>query len=718
MSSSLRFRAPVERTDCGPACLAMVLEYFGKWVPLDEVRAVTSAGRDGSDGATIIAAAHWYGLEARGVQADLGDLASLGTGSLLFWKLSHFVVLERVRRRGIVILDPAVGRRTVRWDEVDRCYSGVAILLDPGEGFEYVGERRNGLGRYFRVVLEQRATLGKVLTTSLLIRVLALALPLLMAVLIDRVVPTGSHDLLVVLAACLATMVSFSFLSAWLRSRLLVALRTRVDLATTVGFLRHLVALPYTFHLRRSSGDMMMRLRSNAMVRELLTTAALSAVFDGMFAFFYLLLLFWLAPQVGLIVVSLGAIQVVVFVLARRATQRLATEALAAEARSQGYTFQLIAGIETLKAAGAEGRAVDRFSRLFSSELATSMARGRLTALVESVNGALSLGSPLVVLIVAGHGVLKGSFSLGTALAVNAVAGGFLGPLGALMATSLSFPVIMSYLERLDDVFDTPREQEGKDVRSAPRLTGEITLENVSFQYAPLASRVVEDVSVRVSPGQTVALVGRSGSGKTTLAGLLLGLYEPTEGRVRYDGLDLTGLEAQSVRTQLGVVTQSPYLFSTSIRDNVTFGNVGIPLSVVRGAARQACIADDVEKMPMAYDTILGDGGASLSGGQRQRVALARALAGNPRILLLDEATSHLDMLTEAAVFEQLAGLDCTKIIVAHRLSTIANADLILVLDGGRLVEHGRHDDLLAAGGHYAALVTGHSAVATPQTVG
>jgi ABC-type bacteriocin/lantibiotic exporter with double-glycine peptidase domain len=268
--------------------------------------------------------------------------------------------------------------------------------------------------------------------------------------------------------------------------------------------------------------------------------------------------------------------------------------------------------------------------------------------------------------------------------------------------------VLTSYVERLNDVFDSPAEQEGEDVRPAPRLSGSIVAEDLTFRYAPLSPVVVDGVSVEVRPGQTVALVGRSGSGKTTLGHLLLGLYRPTSGRVLHDGHDLTTLEARSVRNQFGVVTQDPYLFSTTLRENIAFGDPALTLDEVRAAARLACIDDDIMAMPMAYDTVLSDAGASLSGGQRQRVALARALAARPTVLLLDEATSHLDSVTEAAVHRNLATLGCTTIVVAHRLSTVVNADTILVVDAGRVVESGTHAALLRKrAGRYRALVTG-----------
>lgn len=705
----MRRRVPwipqTELADCGPASLAMALALHGRQVPLEEIRQICGAGRDGANAQNLVEAATHFGLRARGVQADVDDLELLPPGSILFWELNHFVVLDRVRRDSVDLVDPAVGRIRASRDRMHRAYTGVAVELEPGESFVPGGRRPRRAWRHAQRLVEERAQLGRVIGASVLLRALALALPLLTGAVVDRVVPSGDHALLRIAAMAMAVMAAFTFVTASLRARLLLALRTVVDLRTAVGFLDHLLALPYAFHLRRSAGDLMMRLRSNAVVRELLTTGALSALLDGVLVLAYLAVILAVSTTMGLLVAILGALQVAVLVVARPANQRLMGESLQAEAKTQSYAYQVFAGIETLKSAGAEPRAVDHWSNLFVDELNVSVRRGRLSAWVEASLATLRMGSPLAVLLLGATQVLDGRLSLGSMLALAALAGGFLDPLATLVATGFQLQLLGSYLERIDDVLDTPREQEGRELTAAPALRGDIEADHVTFRYSPLAPPAVAEVSVRISAGQTVAIVGRSGSGKTTLAHLLVGLYAPEEGQVRHDGLDLAGLDARSVRVQLGTVTQDPYLFGISIRQNLAFARPSATLDEVRRAAAIACIDSDVERLPMGYDTMLVDGGATLSGGQRQRLALARALVGDPRILLLDEATSQLDTVTEARVQANLGGLGCTTIVVAHRLSTVTRADQILVMEEGRLVEQGTHGQLLTEGGAYAALV-------------
>ncbi|MDQ4025306.1 MAG: peptidase domain-containing ABC transporter [Actinomycetota bacterium] len=705
MAKKIPYVQQLERTDCGAACLAMTLAYHGKTVPLRELRQMTGTSRDGVDAYAILRAARSYGLRGRGVTIEPDGLRDLPPGSILHWKFDHFVVFDGVRRGGVDVVDPAQGRRYISFKEFGKSFTGVAVLLEPSEDFTRARDRRARVWRYFFELLRsQKAMIARVFTTSLVIQLLALAVPILTGVVVDRIVPEGDRDLLGVLSMGFAAMVLFHLLASILRAHLLVYMRTRLDLQMTVGFIDHLVDLPYEFFLQRSPGDLMMRINSNVTIRETLTAGTLSALLDGAFVFVYLFLLFAQSTSMGALVLGLALFQTAILLVSRRPYRRLMSENLEAQAQSQSYAAQLLTGVETLKVAGAQHRAVDHWSNLFAREINLSVARGRLSALVDSLLAALRVASPLAVLGYGAIQVLDGDLSLGTMLALSALATGFLTPLSTLVTTSQQLLVLGSYMERINDVLETDKENTG-GLRAAGRLRGGITVESVSFGYGPLSPRVVEDVTLRIEPGQTVGIVGPSGSGKSTLTSVILGLYRPGSGRVTYDGVDLAELDPDSVRRQIGVVSQHPYLFGISIRDNIALTDPSLSLDAVVEAARLACIHDEVMAMPMGYETLLADGGGSLAGGERQRLALARALVHRPAILVLDEATSALDSVTEAKVYQNLKALECTRIIVAHRLSTILHADLIVVLERGRVTEQGKHDDLLTLGGRYAELV-------------
>jgi len=700
------FIAQMTAVDCGAACLAMVLGYHGKTVDLQAVRDALGIARDGCTALDLANAAQWFGLRTRGVSLDIDDLDYLDRGAILHWKFSHFVVFDRLLGDSVAVVDPASGHRRVPMAVFRKSFTGVALLLEPGEKFapSAAPQLASYLWRYARRVLGETGIWRRILLLSIVLQLFSLVIPAVTGMLVDKVVPHGDRDLLVVLGGGAAMLAGFFFIVSLVRSMLLLHLRTRLDLCMTLGFMDHLVDLPFAFFQQRHAGDLVMRVNSNAVIREVLTSSVLSGGLDGSLVVVNLLLLLAISPAMGALVVALGSLQVAVFILTRQRQKELAAANLETEARSQSYLVEVLNGFETLKSTGTELRAAEHWSDLFVASLNVSVQRGRLSAVIDSSLGVLRIANPLMVLGLGASLVLKGNLSLGTMLALNSVAMGLLGPLGGLVSTAMQLQVLRSYVDRIEDVLRTAPDQERGTARLAPRLSGEICLRNVSFAYGQGPS-VVRNVSLEVAPGQFVAIVGRSGCGKSTLARLLLGLYRPTSGNVSYDGLDLSELDFRSIRRQLGIVTQSPHIFAGSVRSNIALSNPESSLDDVKQASRLAHIHDELDAMPLGYDTPLAEGGASLSGGQRQRLALARALVHKPSIVLLDEATSALDSVTERLVQAELGALRCTRIVIAHRLSTVARADQILVMRDGEVVERGRHEELIAARGAYATLV-------------
>ncbi|HEU5060272.1 MAG TPA: peptidase domain-containing ABC transporter [Kofleriaceae bacterium] len=691
--------------ECGAASLAMVLAFYGRRVALDDVREVLGPGRDGVTALGIIHAADFFGLRGRGVRVDLDELELLDRGSILHWRFSHFVVLDRVRRGGVDIVDPAVGRRHVSMEEFSRSFTGVALVFEPGDDFRTEKKREGGMWRFVRhLVGEHKGVLFQVVVASLFIQLVALSVPLLTSLVVDKVLPRGDRDLLLVVSVGLLGVIVFQFASSFLRAHLLLALRTRLDARMMLAFLDHLVSLPYPFFQTRPAGDLMMRLSSNAQVREIVTGGALSGLLDGSLVILYLGILFlgsWIMAVVSL---GIGFLYLVLYLSTRRAKRELAAQIISKEARSSGYQIEMLSGMDTLKSLGAEQRAAENWSHLFVDALNASLRRGKLDAAVDSLMGTLRFSSPLVILAIGAWQVLEGNLSLGNMLALSAVAAGFLTPLSTLISTAIQFQTVQSYVERLDDVLRAVPEQDRSQVKPSRKLQGHISLHKVSFRYSPVAPLVLKEVSVEIAPGSMVGVVGRSGSGKSTLISILAGLYQPTSGRVLFDGFSLYDFDLRSVRRQLGVVTQNPYLFGDTIRANITLADPHASYEEMLRAAQLACIHDEIMAMPLAYDTPLLDRGASLSGGQRQRIALARALLAKPAVMILDEATSALDGITERKVQQALANLRCTRVVIAHRLSTVRDADMILVLHDGVLVEQGDHGELLAKGGYYHRL--------------
>ena len=584
-------------------------------------------------------------------------------------------------------------------------------MLEPGIQFERcrTGARPAWRG-YVKHVWQTPGILplfAQILVASLILQVLGLAVPFFTQVLVDRILPFHITQGFAILGIGMLILVLAQMVTSYLRALLLISLQGRVDSQLMLGFFKHVLSLPFRFFQQRTSGDLLMRLGSNMVIREMLTGQTVSVFLDGIFVCVYLAILLAHAPGFGALALGIGLLQVALLLGTTRRMRDLMQRDLCAEAASQSFLVEALTGVATLKASGGEARVLDRWSNLFFDALNISLQQSHLAAIIETAITALHTFSPLVLLWVGALRVLDGTMSLGTMLALNALAMSFLRPVASLVSSGQQLQLIGAHLDRIADVMEAEPEQDPQQVHHAPRLSGHIELRHVSFRYDPHTPWVLRDIAITIEPGQTVALVGRTGSGKSTLAKLLLGLYTPTEGEIRYDGMPLQHLNYRTLRSQLGVVLQEPFLFSGSIRQNIGFNDPSLALEQIQRAAQMAAIHDEILQMPMGYETRVAEGGTGLSGGQRQRLAIARALAHQPAILVLDEATSHLDIVTERIVERHLSDLSCTRIVIAHRLSTIRNADLILVLDEGAIVERGSHTGLLARDGLYAALVHG-----------
>lgn len=704
--------------DCGAACLAMVLDYYGARVPLAEVRDRCRAGRGGVTAAALSQAADHYGLRVRAYRTEPEHLGALPAPALLHWDFNHFVVLEGATRGGVRIVDPAAGRREVSLAACSDHFTGVALTLEPGEGFK---RRRPGKSAAWRPLVSAAAAplaghFARVLGASLALVLFGAVPPLVAKVLVDDIVARGVAGLYPVAgAAALACLVCVS-LAGCFRSAALVALESRLDASLSEAVVGHLLRLPYAFHLERSAGDLFARVGALSALREALTQQSVSLALDAVLVAGYLAVLVSQNAAFAAVTGALAAAHLFLSAVIILRTRPAAALELSSRSDAQARLLEALVGIGTLKAAGAEAHAVDRWRDAHSRSLAAAARTAHAGALVSALAGGLRALAPTALLVAVIPAVVAGELTLGAALALTALAAAFLSPFLSLVSGVERLLVAGTQLARLDDVLAS--EPEGGDgLADAPAsVSGHFVCEGLSYRYDPSGPDAVDSVSLEIPAGSKVALVGPSGCGKTTLGLLLCGLLTPTRGTVLVDGHDVRTLAPSSLRRHFGVVLQSPALFRGTVRENIAFNAPDLPLDRVLEAAELAGLRSDIERLPLGFDTLLAENGAGLSGGQQQRIALARALAARPAVLLLDEATSNLDVVTERAIERALSGTKATRIVIAHRLSTVRDADCIFVMEAGMIIERGTHEELVEAGGLYASMVLaseGHSARVT-----
>ena len=581
-------------------------------------------------------------------------------------------------------------------------------MMEPGEQFNRyaTSSRKLTLRSYAAQYVKQAPmTLVQLFIASLCLQIFGLGVPLLTKVIIDQVIPLRLTSIVPLLGIGVLSLLLAQLVVLMLRSFLLIYLECRIDMHMYPSFFDHLFMLPLKFFQQRSTGDILTRVSSNTTIRDIVSTQFLSTVLDGSLVVVYIIILLWQSWSFGLVVLVIGILQFVLLLGTKNEFRLRSDRELEAIGKSQGYVAEILAGMTTVKAAGAEQRAFQKWSNLFCDQLNSSIRRIYLSSILETSITVLRIVSPLLLLWLGVIQVLNGTMQLGTMIALNALASIFVTPLASLASSATQLPIIRSHLERIGDVMEADIEQEVQQAQEPPHLTGHIQLQDVSFKYDANSPSVLKDITVDIAPGQKVAIVGPTGSGKSTLGKLLLGLYLPTEGEILYDGIPLRSLNYQSVRSQFGVIMQDASIFSGSIWQNVAFNNPGMDMESIVNAAKLAALDGDIQQMPMGYETYVAEAGNALSGGQRQRLAIARALANNPSILLLDEATSALDVITEHIIEQNLKSLACTQIIIAHRLSTVRDADTILVLNQGSIVESGSHAQLLEMQGYYARLI-------------
>ena len=703
LSRSVPYVPQMEMVECGAASLSMILGFWGHNTPLPELREACKVSRDGVNAGNILDAAKRYGLEAKAVKVELEEMGELPLPAILHWDFNHFVVLEKLTLKGVWIVDPANGRRSVPQSELNASFTGVALVFAPGEDFKGRSRKFPSLARYMEIVREARPSLVQLLVASLMLQMAGLIFPVASQLLVDRVLLSHYLPWLWGVALGLGTAVVAKALLTLLRSYVLQGLQNRMDLRLMEGFVQHLVSLPLGFFLQRKPGDLVDRVESNSKIRDLFSSKSISAILDTFLLVGYSALMLTYHRGLALVVLALGGLRVALLVIVRKHNDQLMASELTVAGQEQSILVEALSGLETVKASSSEAHILVRWTPRLVRRMNITMERQRIRIGSGQFMSLFQGLSMMAVFWLGGREVLAEQMTLGVFIAFLTLQSLFLGPLESLLDAFTDMQYLASHLVRLDDVLENPVEPSG--TLDPGHLQGVIEMEGVSFRYTEGSPWILRDINLFIRSGEKVALVGQSGSGKSTLARLLMGMILPTEGTVLFDNQDLRALDLAKFRQQLGVVLQEAFVFDDTARANVSLRDPSMSMEQIRWAAEVAQIHGVIERLPDGYETRLGENARTLSGGERQRICLARALAVEPSILLLDEATSSLDLEMEALVHSGLATLGCTRIVIAHRLETVKDADRILVLQGGTVVQQGTYDQLRLAPGMFQEAV-------------
>ncbi len=702
----------MEAVECGAAALAIVLAYYGRIVPLEEVRLACDVSRDGSKASNMVKAAAKYGLVGKGFRRETAALKTMKPPMIIHWNLNHFLVLEGFGKNKVYLNDPAEGPRTVPYDEFDGSFSGIVLTFEPGPDFKRGGEKPSLAGSLGKRLSGSQIGLVYVLLVSLLLVFPGLITPFFTRSFIDNYLVWGRSEWIKPLLIGMALTAAVTAILTWFQQYYLARLETKLALATSSRFLWHVLRLPIEFYMQRFGGEIGSRVELNDRVAQLLSGELATTAINIVVIIFYAIVMFQYDVVLTLIGILIAAVNFAALWYVNRRRVDGNRRLLQARGKLLGTSMNGLQIIESIKSGGTEMDFFSRWGGLQARLLNAEQQLGFYTQLLTAVPPTLSAVSNIAIISIGGLRVMDGSLTVGMLIAFQSLMANFIQPFGKMVNLGGQLQEAEGDMNRLDDVLHYRGDRrvlqtEDSDVSLdvGMKLAGYLELKNLCFGYSRLSPPLITDFSLVLKPGDRVALVGGSGSGKSTVAKIIAGLYEPWSGEVLFDHCPVDQLPRHLITNSVAMVDQDIFVYEGTVRENLTLWDSTVPDSHLVQAAKDACIHEEITARAGGYGSQVDEGGSNFSGGQRQRLEIARALVGNPTIVVLDEATSALDPITERMVDENLRRRGCTCLIIAHRLSTIRDCDEIIVLERGRIVQRGTHDTMIKEDGLYSRLI-------------
>ena len=703
----------MEALECGAASLTMILAYYGKWIPLEQVRADCGVSRDGSNAKNVLKAARSYGLTAKGYRYEPDELKKCGKfPCIIHWNFNHFVVLDGFKGNKAVLNDPAKGTYSVPMETFDNSFTGICLMFEPSDSFEPGGKPKSMVAFAKEKMRGAGVAVAFTIITTVITSLIGIINPAFSRIFIDRLLTGQNPDWFMpfiwALTALSAIQIIISFIEAIFEARI----SAKIDAVGSTTFMWKVLRMPMEFFSQRMAGDIQQRKSSNASVAETLVDTFAPLVIEACMMVFYLVVMI----RYSLLLTLVGIASILINMFMSRVISKkrvnLTRVSMRDSGKLAGATVAGIEMIETIKASGAENGFFEKWAGYQASVNTQKVKFAKLNQYLGMIPSLVSTLTNTAVLIIGVYLTMEGSFTVGMVMAFQGFLGSFMAPAGQLISAGQTLQEMRAEMERIEDVMKYPTDvlceqaaDEGEDAEF-DKLSGNVEMRNVTFGYSRLGEPLIRDFNLTLKPGSRVAFVGTSGCGKSTLSKLISGLYQPWSGEILFDGKPMTKIDRSVFTGSLAVVDQDIILFEDTIANNIKMWDSSIEDFEMIMAARDAQLHEGIMQRDGGYNYKITEGGKDFSGGQRQRMEIARVLAQDPTIIILDEATSALDAKTEYEVVKSIKDRGITCIVVAHRLSTIRDCDEIIVMDHGNVVERGTHEELYALGGFYTKLVT------------
>lgn len=707
-------RVPVvmqlEALECGAASLTMLMAYYGKWVPLEEVRLACGVSRDGSNAKNLYLAAQHYGFNVKAMRMTPESLQTKGQfPCIIHWNMNHFVVLDGFRGKYAYLNDPARGTVKVTMEEFDSSFTGIVLIPTPTEDFSPEGKRRSTIDFARKRLIGASAAVVFVMLATVISYLFGIVNSVTSRIFLDRLLTGENPDWMSPFLYILIALAVIQVTVAWIQAVYSLKINGKMSVIGSTGYMWKVLHLPMEFFSQRMAGDIQSRLALNSTIAGTLVDTFAPLVLNSVMMVFYLVLMLRQSPMLTLIGISTLILNAVLSKVISDKRMNIARVQMRDAGLLEGTTVTGIEMIETIKASGAENGFFQKWAGHQAAVNTQAVEASKTQQSIGIIPAFLGTLANYIVLILGVWLTMQGKFTLGAVMMFQGFLSSFMEPAMTLVNAGQTIQEMRTQMERVEDVMEYPDDvsitSDVSDEEDLNKLSGNIELKNITFGYSRLAEPLIKDFSLTMKTGDRIALVGASGCGKSTISKLISGMYQPWSGEILFDGKQRSAYPRDVVVGSIAVVDQDIILFEDSIENNIKMWDDTILDFEVILAARDAQIHDDIVQMPGGYKHKLISGGRNLSGGQRQRLEIARVLAQDPTIIILDEATSALDAKTEFEVVNAIKERGITCIVIAHRLSTVRDCDEIIVLDNGKVVERGRHEDLMRAGGAYSELV-------------